>query len=294
MTPYFCNPNSTMRLLFLLGSFLVICTCGPALLLGQSVDDRPQVSLASRQLEDRIEIVATNGEYVPCSVVVNFELANMAVRETGGPDTITLAPRSDTVIYTLVPVKSGQRYGFGYESHYAHGTVRPRPYDTNYVYELPFAAGETYRVDQGYDGQFSHAGESVLDFSMPEGTAIFAARGGTVARVVDRWSEHCPKPECKRYNNVIEIVHDDGTMADYVHLQTNSARVGVGQRVAAGDLIGRSGRTGYTTGPHLHFGVYRQGWERREHLRTRFRVAGAAGPVELVEGQSYLRPYEAH
>ena len=283
-----------MRLLFLLGSFLIACTCGPAHLLGQSADDRPRVSLASRQLESRVEIVATNEEYVPCSVVVDFELVNMAVQETGGPDTITLAPRSDTVIYTLVPVKAGERYGFGYQLHYAHGTVRPQPYDTNYVYNLPFAAGKSYRVDQGYDGRFSHAGEAALDFSMPEGTAVFAARDGTVARVVDRWSEHCARPECKRYNNVIEIVHDDGTMADYVHLQTNSARVKVGERVEAGAFIGRSGWTGYTTGPHLHFGVYRQGWEGREHLRTRFRVAGEAAAVELVEGQSYLRPHEAH
>ena len=269
---------------------LVLCTCVPALVLGQLSDGRPQISLDSRQLEDRVEIVATNAEYVPCSVVLDFELANMAVRQTGGPDTIALAPRSDSVIYTLVPVNSGQRYGFGYDAHYAHGTVRPLPYDTNHVYELPFAAGEAYRVDQGYDGRFSHVGEAALDFSMPEGTAVFAARGGTVARVVDRWSEHCARPECKRYNNVIEIVHDDGTMADYVHLQTNSAEVTVGQRVEAGDLIGRSGRTGYTTGPHLHFGVYQQGWERRKHLRTHFRVVGEAEPVELVEGNRYARP----
>ena len=273
---------------------LVLGTCVPAQVFGQLSDGRPQVSLDSRQLEDRVEIVATNAEYVPCSVVVDFELANMAVREPGGPDTITLAPRSDSVIYTLVPVNSNQRYGFGYDVHYAHGTVRPAPYDTSFVYELPYATGQTYRVDQGYGGRFSHVGEAALDFSMPEGTTVFAARGGTVARVVDRWSEHCARLECKRYNNVIEIVHDDGTMADYVHLQPNSARVDVGERVAAGDIIGRSGRTGYTTGPHLHFGVYRQGWERREHLRTRFRVGGTAGPVELVEGQSYLRPHETH
>ena len=55
--------------------------------------------------------------------------------------------------------------------------------------------------------------------------------------------------------NLIRIVHDDGSMAIYAHLRENGAMVRVGQRVSLGQLIGYSGNTGFSSGPHLHFCV---------------------------------------
>ena len=282
-----------MRLLFLSVSFFLACTCGRGRLLAQRTADAPDFHLADRQTDHGVEIVATNGEYMPCSVIVTFELDGMRVDAPTG-DTLTVAPRSDTVLYRLQPVEGATRYGFGYHYQFAHGTVELLPYDTNYVYELPFAPGTRHRVVQGYDGRFSHRGATVLDFDLAEGMPVHAARGGTVVRVVERNNRHCAELRCAAFNNVIEILHADGTQADYAHLQKDGALVEVGQTVRPGELIGYSGNTGYSSGPHLHFGVYRQSWERRQELRTRFRVAGEAAAVELVEGQSYLRPHEAH
>jgi murein DD-endopeptidase MepM/ murein hydrolase activator NlpD len=56
-------------------------------------------------------------------------------------------------------------------------------------------------------------------------------------------------------SNSIRILHDDGSMAVYAHLQVGRAQVYVGMRVQAGQLIAYSGNTGFSSGPHLHFAV---------------------------------------
>ncbi|MGZ8097407.1 MAG: M23 family metallopeptidase, partial [Methylosarcina sp.] len=56
------------------------------------------------------------------------------------------------------------------------------------------------------------------------------------------------------------ILHDDGSMAVYAHMELEKAQVQPGEAVAVGQLLGYSGNTGYSTGPHLHFAVqYNQG-----------------------------------
>jgi murein DD-endopeptidase MepM/ murein hydrolase activator NlpD len=55
--------------------------------------------------------------------------------------------------------------------------------------------------------------------------------------------------------NFIRLLHDDGTMSLYAHLKSDGVLVRPGQRVTAGQRIGLSGNTGFTTGPHLHFAV---------------------------------------
>jgi murein DD-endopeptidase MepM/ murein hydrolase activator NlpD len=63
-------------------------------------------------------------------------------------------------------------------------------HDDDFVYELPFEERLTFLVSQGYGGAYSHTGEShySLDFRMPEGTRVCAARCGTVVTAVDRYA----------------------------------------------------------------------------------------------------------
>lgn len=131
---------------------------------------------------------------------------------------------------------------------------RPRTYDESRLYKLPYREGKTVFVAQGYDGAFSHSGSNALDFNMVEGTDVLATRAGTVIQVVDSYTEGCPFGGCPA--NRIAISHEATQETSYyLHLQPGGACVEVGQTVEQGDVIGKSGTTGLSIGPHLHFEV---------------------------------------
>lgn len=118
-------------------------------------------------------------------------------------------------------------------------------------FAMPLSSG-TYRVSSGFEWRTSpisgkqelHNG---LDLAAPTGTAIYAAASGTV--IDSRYSNS--------WGNVIQIDHGGGVVTLYAHC---SARlVQTGQTVSQGDLIGKVGCTGWSTGSHLHFTVYKNG-----------------------------------
>ncbi|MEM9207433.1 MAG: M23 family metallopeptidase, partial [Pseudomonadota bacterium] len=82
---------------------------------------------------------------------------------------------------------------------------------------------------------------SGLDFATPTGTRILATGSGRVARA--GWMGG--------YGRMVEINHGNGLSTRYAHLSRISVKSG--QRVTAGDVIGRAGSTGRSTGPHLHY-----------------------------------------
>lgn len=121
---------------------------------------------------------------------------------------------------------------------------------------IPFKG--TYRVTQAPGGKFSHKGPKnryAVDVSMPVGTPIYAARDGRVVDMKMHFTKAGLDPAAHGKANYIRLRHSDGTMTVYVHLKHQSQTVSLGQTVRAGDMIARSGNTGYTTGPHLHFAV---------------------------------------
>jgi murein DD-endopeptidase MepM/ murein hydrolase activator NlpD len=123
-----------------------------------------------------------------------------------------------------------------------------KPAESSYV--LPYPVGSAYGVFQTYCGPVSHGkdGQMAIDFLMPMGSKIAAARSGIVRHATDRHKDF------GRGFNIIYIEHEDGTSAFYAHLQQGSARVQVGDGVVAGQVIALSGASG-TSLEHLHFGV---------------------------------------
>jgi hypothetical protein len=89
---------------------------------------------------------------------------------------------------------------------------------------------------------------------MPLGTPVLAAREGTVALVLDGYTEAGATRTA--HGNTVVVLHADGTFAIYTHLSPGIP-IAEGTAVAAGQEIAKSGNTGYSRGPHLHFHVAR-------------------------------------
>lgn len=127
-------------------------------------------------------------------------------------------------------------------------------------YRAPFAIGSTFTITQAYPTRLTHVtpdSQYAVDIALPDGTPVYAARAGTVINVRHDSFRGAALPALLDQANVIEILHEDGTIAVYAHLHWDSIRVRIGQRLQVGEYIANSGNTGFTTGPHLHFAVWR-------------------------------------
>ncbi|MGW8380708.1 peptidoglycan DD-metalloendopeptidase family protein [Streptomyces sp. ODS28] len=114
-------------------------------------------------------------------------------------------------------------------------------------------------VDQkGLSATFGSAGvnwmslHSGIDFPVSEGTPVKAATDGTVTTQFD-----------VSFGNMAKVTSKDGTETWYCHLSSTKIRSG---EVKAGDVIGYSGTTGNSTGPHLHFEVHPGGGDAVDPL----------------------------
>lgn len=123
----------------------------------------------------------------------------------------------------------------------------------------------------GFDCYAGHNGMDIIN--VPIGTDVFAARDGTViAAGADQYMNaaacYAATSGSAPYNGTqytVIIRHDiNGQRVDtlYTHLLPDGIRVKVGDTVKAGQLIAKSGNTGCTTGPHLHFGIYMGGYPK--------------------------------
>ena len=165
----------------------------------------------------------------------------------------------------------------------AVASVAPAP-DAAFAYHLPFAAGKSYAVIQGYHGELSHKDRCAIDFGMPFGTPIHAIRDGEVVVVTEKFPDHAGGSAGLDYvgsANEVQIDHADGTTAAYVHLKMNGSAVKLNQKVKAGDLIGYVGNSGSSTVPHLHLEV--RDTQTGKSRPTLFKTADAPQGVMLAE-----------
>ncbi|WP_039933371.1 M23 family metallopeptidase [Streptomyces viridochromogenes] len=115
-------------------------------------------------------------------------------------------------------------------------------------------------------GMWAHK-HSGQDFAVPSGTKVLAAHGGTVVKAGGNGAGDGPA-----YGNAIVIKHGNGTYSQYAHLSKIEVRIG--QVVKTGQEIARSGNTGNSSGPHLHF-----------EIRTTPNYGSAVDPVKFLRAK---------
>jgi murein DD-endopeptidase MepM/ murein hydrolase activator NlpD len=196
-----------------------------------------------------------------------------------------LDPRSDTDLFELAPRVPGEPIGLKFEYQYIHGDPGAR-HQPSEPYRLPYAQASRYRVSQAYPDAVTHADRANLnavDFEMPVGTNVFAARAGVVIEVATDYYEAGMEERLASRANMIRILHEDGTFALYGHLNWNTIRVVPGQKVTRGEYIADSGNTGFSSGPHLHFVVQRNIGGEVASVPVEFAAAGG-GTSTLATG----------
>ena len=208
----------------------------------------------------------------------------------GGAYHAELAPRSSQALLS-VPFAGPGVVGFRFSWRAVLGKPgavhRPQQ-----PYRAPFALGSSFRVSQAYPARLTHTtpdSQYALDIALPDGTPIYAAREGTVINVRHDSFRGGADAAMVDQANMVEILHDDGTIGLYAHLHWESLRVRPGQSVLRGQYIANSGNTGLSTGPHLHFAVLRNAGMRAESVPVRF--AGAGGTAITPQTGQMLTAY---
>jgi murein DD-endopeptidase MepM/ murein hydrolase activator NlpD len=223
-----------------------------------SENKAPLIAVEKVNIAGHWEFRATN----ECLCVVEFELRVPDAHNLNVPKTAiyhsTLQPRSQQPMAAIAADATGEP-----SLQYSWKAVLGAPgavHTPHESYRAPFAVGASYQISQAYPNRITHTSpesQYAVDMALPDGTPVYAAREGMVINLRHDSFHGAASVVMMDQANMVEILHDDGTIAIYAHLHWDSVRVQAGQHVQRGEYIADSGNTGFTTGPHLHFAVIR-------------------------------------
>lgn len=221
------------------------------------VDRAPIVDLNLHDGNRERHVSFVNRLAGPVEIEVKLDNALNIASDPPAPLTVVLAPREQRTVMTIRSADPAQKatYTVNYRALPGDPTALP---DLDYRYAVPVPADSGYALHQGFGGNFSHKDLQsyyAVDLAVDEGTPVLAARDAYVMQVEQDFDGAGTDAKHAARANYVRLLHDDGTMSVYAHLMLEGVAVRVGERVKRGQVIAKSGNTGYSTGPHLHFAV---------------------------------------
>jgi murein DD-endopeptidase MepM/ murein hydrolase activator NlpD len=221
-------------------------------------DPEPRITLRQNGSDHNPLYSLHNRYWGPAEVEMSLSEGVNVITEPELPQRFVLPGQKEETVLGIGAVDP--RKPFSYKLHYRWAPGKPNPLPiSGLIMQPPFPAGHAFVISQGFNGTKTHDGpdsQYAVDIVMPIGTPVLAARAGTVMDVEEDFNIGGTDKDrfAERANRVL-ILHDDGTMAVYAHIDLASVTVRPGLHVRAGRQIARSGNTGFSSGPHLHFAV---------------------------------------
>jgi murein DD-endopeptidase MepM/ murein hydrolase activator NlpD len=253
-------------------------------------EPEPRISMRREGSSGSPVYLLFNDFWGPVEIELRFEESVNVLSEPSLPARFIIPAQTERTLLGIGPLD--ERQGFSYRLGLSSVPGQPisKPLE-GLVVLPPFPGNEEYPVSQGFNGGRTHNTPDstyAVDIVMPVGTAIHAVRSGTVMDVEEdfnRGGTDFDKFADKA--NHVRVVHDDGSMALYAHLDLASVIVRPGARIRAGQKIARSGNTGFSSGPHLHFAIQQNTGMQLISIPFQFRTRDGAA-MEPQE-QQYLK-----
>ena len=254
-----------------------------------------------REPEARVQLRQEGSKHNPVYLVFNDYWGPVEV-EISLTDAINVMSEPELPARFVVPGQKEQalvglgaideRQGFQYRIGVVTIPGRPIPEPVRDLVAFPpIASTAAYPISQSFNGEVTHTtpeNQYAVDIAMPVGTTVYAALGGRVMDIEEDFNQGgTSSKDLAQKANHVRILHDDGTMGVYAHLDLASALVRPGQRVRTGQRIARSGNTGFSSGPHLHFVIQQNVGMSLVSVPFRFRDEG--GGSFVPEAGRYLR-----
>lgn len=241
---------------------------GPVARLRLERDGGGVLAWADNPLDGPIEVMLHAGDTPPPS--------NPAL-----PARATVPARGSALIARIAGSAPG-RAELRLQAVPGHPGARPR--DVEYAWPLQT---RQLHVEQGWGGAFSHAdaeNRHAIDLAVEVGTPVLAARDGAVMQIESGFSDAGTEDRYDARANFVRILHDDGSMAVYAHLDADRVFVRTGEHVRRGQRIALSGNTGFSSGPHLHFVVQVNRGMRLQSIP--FRMFGPRGILRFHDSDA--------
>lgn len=225
----------------------------------------------------------------PVEVEIDFSERDNVLVTPGLPKRFVIEPGQSDTLFSVNAINEFKPWRFALKYRYIIGSPLAHYHPTS-GYFPPIAHKTTFQISQAFGGSFSHTDEQnkyAVDIVMPIDTPVYAARSGVVMDVDDDFYKSGTNKAYSTEANSIRILHDDGAMTVYAHLGLEKAQVYPGLAVAAGQLIGYSGNTGFSSGPHLHFAV--QINKGMELVSVPFTFVNQQGQAEEPTANAWLK-----